>query len=323
MAPCTVGALTLRPTGNQQGGYYFYSLMTGQRLHRTHWTELPMPAKVKDRVQALARCAKAHRGLRFTGRDDNDLDALYPDDNDGSDYTLTADDNSFDVDGDLDSTPDDTSSASTAPNEDPYIPDLPAAPPLELAGVNNIPVENTGVDEAHNNPDENNPDKNAGVDEDHIETTGMDENRTDLEEYVQELESVLDNKISDILEPTNDDGAEADTIRAGATREQATADVPQPGSDGDSDDDSDDDDDALLPKLRKKRAPTYGHLKGRDGNGSLPTIARPQEFRTGKHHAYIILQSIIMTQYNLKQGIKKFGDKGKEVVLTKLQQLYD
>jgi hypothetical protein len=52
-------------------------------------------------------------------------------------------------------------------------------------------------------------------------------------------------------------------------------------------------------------------------------IARPQEFRTGKHHAYVILQSIIMTQYNLKQGIKKFGDKGKQAVLTELQQLYD
>jgi hypothetical protein len=30
-----------------------------------------------------------------------------------------------------------------------------------------------------------------------------------------------------------------------------------------------------------------------------------------------------MTQYNMKQGIKKFGDKGKEAVLVELQQLYD
>ena len=30
-----------------------------------------------------------------------------------------------------------------------------------------------------------------------------------------------------------------------------------------------------------------------------------------------------MTQYNLKQGIKKFGDSGKAAVLTELQQLYD
>ena len=37
----------------------------------------------------------------------------------------------------------------------------------------------------------------------------------------------------------------------------------------------------------------------------------------------MILQSIIFTQYNLKQGIKKFGDQGKAAVLTKLQQLHD
>jgi hypothetical protein len=30
-----------------------------------------------------------------------------------------------------------------------------------------------------------------------------------------------------------------------------------------------------------------------------------------------------MTQYNLKQGIKKFGDDGKAAVMIELQQLYD
>jgi hypothetical protein len=30
-----------------------------------------------------------------------------------------------------------------------------------------------------------------------------------------------------------------------------------------------------------------------------------------------------MTQYNLKQGIKKFGDNGKAAVLVELRQLYD
>ena len=37
----------------------------------------------------------------------------------------------------------------------------------------------------------------------------------------------------------------------------------------------------------------------------------------------MILQSIILTQYNLKQGIRKFGDAGKAAVLVELQQLYD
>ena len=34
----TVGALGLHPTGNIQGGYFFFSLMTGWVLNRNHWT---------------------------------------------------------------------------------------------------------------------------------------------------------------------------------------------------------------------------------------------------------------------------------------------
>jgi hypothetical protein len=87
MTPRTIGALALRPTGNQQGGYYFYSLMSGQQLHRTHWMELPMPAEVKDRVHGLARRANAHQGLTFTDGHGNNLATLYPDDDDDdSDY---------------------------------------------------------------------------------------------------------------------------------------------------------------------------------------------------------------------------------------------
>jgi hypothetical protein len=65
----TIEALALRPTGNAQGGYYFYSLMSGQRIHRTRWTELPMPAEVQHRFHALARRANATRGLTFTDSD--------------------------------------------------------------------------------------------------------------------------------------------------------------------------------------------------------------------------------------------------------------
>jgi hypothetical protein len=82
-------------------------------------------------------------------------------------------------------------------------------------------------------------------------------------------------------------------------------------------------DDQPTTRLRRRRIPSYGHLKGREGDGSLPTVARPEEFGGRRHHANVILQSIIMTQYNLKQGIKKFDDKGKEAVLIELRQLHD
>jgi hypothetical protein len=95
MTPRAVhGALALRPTGNAQGGCYFCSLLSGQRLHRTHWTELPMPAEAKDRVHGLARRANAHRGLKFTDTEGNDLDLLFPpsDNGDDSDYDPDHDD---------------------------------------------------------------------------------------------------------------------------------------------------------------------------------------------------------------------------------------
>ena len=48
MTTMTTGALALRPTGNVQRGYYFYSLSSGRVLNHNHWTPLPMPANVID-----------------------------------------------------------------------------------------------------------------------------------------------------------------------------------------------------------------------------------------------------------------------------------
>jgi hypothetical protein len=55
MVPRTSGAIALRPTGNAQGGYVFYSLTTGRCLNRNRWTALPMPSDVIDRVHKLSR----------------------------------------------------------------------------------------------------------------------------------------------------------------------------------------------------------------------------------------------------------------------------
>jgi len=58
MAPRTTGAISLRPTGNFQGGYYFYSLNTGKHLNQYSWTELPMPAVVITRIEELSKTLK-------------------------------------------------------------------------------------------------------------------------------------------------------------------------------------------------------------------------------------------------------------------------
>ena len=63
--PRTIGALALRPTGNVQGGYLFFSLTTGKVINRMHWTPIPMPKEVIERVERMARQEHAGtRGLR-------------------------------------------------------------------------------------------------------------------------------------------------------------------------------------------------------------------------------------------------------------------
>jgi len=62
----TTGAISLQPTGNAQGGHYFMSLTTGRHLNQNHWTPLPMPQDVIDRVHTLACRSKASRNLQFT-----------------------------------------------------------------------------------------------------------------------------------------------------------------------------------------------------------------------------------------------------------------
>jgi hypothetical protein len=70
----TTGAITLRPTGNEQGGFYFMSLTTGQRLNRNHWHELPMPRDVINQVHNLARQGYAAKDLVFQFRDSAPVD---------------------------------------------------------------------------------------------------------------------------------------------------------------------------------------------------------------------------------------------------------
>ena len=71
--PRTIGALALRPTGNIQGGYFFFSLTTGKVINRMRWTTLPMPKEVINRVERMARQEHAGTTLLFEDRDHNEI----------------------------------------------------------------------------------------------------------------------------------------------------------------------------------------------------------------------------------------------------------
>ena len=96
MATRTTGALALRPTGNDQGSYYIFSLTTCRRLNRNNWTLLPMPDNVIDRVCTFCRRDQANHaaGLQIFDRDGNPIPDPAGADHDDDQYD--AEDSDFD-----------------------------------------------------------------------------------------------------------------------------------------------------------------------------------------------------------------------------------
>ena len=141
MATRTTGAIALRPTGNNQGGYYLYSLSTGKVLNRNHWTVLPMPNEVIDRVHVLARRAAAN--LTFADRDGAVIPNDDDDDDDDTDHDYVPDDDSDDDDGD-DGDDDDGYDTDNDGNV--------IDPDADVAGVYEYDNPNDGDDPNNDNP---------------------------------------------------------------------------------------------------------------------------------------------------------------------------
>ena len=80
MAPRTVSAITLRPTANTQGSFYYYSLTTGRRLIRRTYTSIHMPDEVIARVHFIATRQKNPDGFTFTRMDGTPMPIEYGDD---------------------------------------------------------------------------------------------------------------------------------------------------------------------------------------------------------------------------------------------------
>jgi hypothetical protein len=97
----TTGAIATRPTGNVQGGHWFYSLTTGRMLDRMRWTPLPMPADVIERVAALAQHSPV--SLNFT----NMRNEEYKENDDSDSDDDSADDSDYESEDDSDRDDDD------------------------------------------------------------------------------------------------------------------------------------------------------------------------------------------------------------------------
>ena len=282
MAARTVGAIAMRPTGNVQGGYWFYSLNTGRMLNRNNWTELPMPADVIQRVHAIAK-GTIH-GLLFTDRRDDEYDENYlpgPDDND-DDCEL---DNTFEgvEDEEIDAlTEDNVVAIKQEPIEDDEVTitaesiDEPEGE-LMMEETIDIPVPTNEINE-----------ETAAVEVPQVRLSDRGSNPSNAQR-IGDLQlppaairkSYINNKAPEIMK--------------GRTRHQtrnANINVVS----------------ARVPDLRSE-------LKSRQA----PGVLCPKE----QHTDHEDLEATVMTQLNMKQGIKTFGRAGVDAVQSELKQLHD
>ena len=159
MAARTIGAIALRPTGNTQGGYFFFSLTTGRVLNRGRWTSLPMPNEVIDRVHRMARQEHGNNGLLFEDRNHHPLVDPDDDGDDNSTYHPEEDDNSdVDEDDNNHDGQDDDDDDNPGPPDDPH-----EGPPDD----NNLPqaVEDhvVPIDPNEDEPEPDNVAENIGA----------------------------------------------------------------------------------------------------------------------------------------------------------------
>ena len=301
MLPRTTGAIALRPTGNAQGGHYFYSLTTGRRLNRNQWTVLPMPADVIARIHRLSRRPLAPTALEFTNRtgapllDDNMDDNMDHDDDisddDDSDFDPDVDDNSiagvYDEDNDSDNENED---GDDGDDDDDNV--------------------NANANEHNNDGDDNDvrfdDDGNNNVDEDDEDPTV---------DIIDEPNNELPNVTAVALE--ND--APAFEVANDDVNDDANDDVND-----DANDDADDMDQAEEINAEAEQIEI-------DVDAQMDAAYGP---RTGKHdlrarkprdysHMHVTLESIAMTQHSVRKGLKLFGKAGVVAVMKELVQLHE
>ena len=330
--PRTIGALALHPTGNVQGGYFFFSLTTGKVINRMRWTTIPMPKEVIDRVERMACQEHAGTTLLFEDRDHNEIPDLdQDDDDDNSDYEPNNDED----DGNDDD--DDDNNAPTNQLNEPY--EDPGTLGEEDAQQHNNEENNNEQynNEENNNENDGDNNKNNVVDENNKNDDGENGNDNIHDEYDQ-------------AEPTNDNYTARENVNAEEINDAVdynpggiTGVDPEP-----------------LPPIQVQnertqrelnwiawmgqQPPTFAgwmHAQARE-HATTNVMTEPNnstmtDFERDLFHRRVAgiqlpleyedqlttLKHTVLTQYTLKKDLQVFGPKGTEAVFSKMKQLHE
>jgi hypothetical protein len=312
----TTGAIALRPTGNRQGGYYFMSLSTGRKLTRNCWTALLLPQDMIDCVDTLGCRCHAAVDLTFAWRDgtpiadlDNDTDSVsadnsdyHPADDDSSDNSSQSGASAAGVDDDDDDDNDDfNQDAPYAGEHDEY----------------EAPNEGPNNDDA----DEAAAEAGYGANAEQEDDAGNDANAHDMDEApaieAEEAPMISDDEDDTVdaapHDPTgvddtgmNDDFAENTGVDGDSIENTGVDEANPPGHAG-------------VTKQVANIERTFDDRYGPWNNKYNLRARKPREYS----HLHPNLEHTAFTQYNVRQGLKIFGEAGAQAVVKEMKQLHD
>jgi hypothetical protein len=318
MASRTNGAIAMGPTGNAQGGYFFFNLNTGRTITRYTWTSLPMPKEVIDRVHYFANRDKAQNNLFFTRSDNTDFDGglagVDEDDND-SDYDPNDDANNEDEDDDNinDDGSDTDSDAHNNINDD-----------GSDTGSDDHDANNHQPFDANNNNIDNN-----NATEHHFDNSINDSQMNDNED----VNATANDHVIDDDEPAaqtqiarlQDSDASSTTSNDNGLDKMAGVNLPAPVPE----DIIETKPESLITTRSGRQVKRPDRLIEADVltmHGQVMTISQNDTEVLCKppyQGSQNILQAVALTQYHVKKGLKVFGKKGADAVLSELQQVHD
>ena len=313
MAPRTTGALVLCPTGNVQGGFYFYNLTTGCIISRRRGTSLPMPVEVIHVVHELAEKDKASKGIEYS---------------DGTPEMSNMDQSAVPAD----------MSGNTGPDTDDRLNDYPDSivTDSEIPGVNDEVTDSeiTGVN-----------DEVTGVND---EATGV-ETAVDSRLVIQEIQEISSGDEAMSYDSNSDSLRDivAEVGHADEYTDEYTEDLATTAADTDEVGTSEM---AEMPTTESELVP--GHMESaRDesAGAEVVDIESSMDERYGSRSRHYNLRpwhernlnrwndttlacycnsndetvdGILHSQHNIHQGLKLFGKAGEDAITTELKQLH-
>jgi hypothetical protein len=334
----TTGAIATKPTGNTQGGHWFYSLTTGRMLDRKHWTALPMPTEVITRMNLLAK--NGHIGMHFTNMRNEEYVADVDDDasesDNDSDYT---DDSSTDGDDDDYDNFIAGVNSNNLPTPDPIVVDMIAdnennqedADEISDHDNDNDPEDNENNDDQDNDHDDQDDD---GDDNDVVITPALKK----LTDYTGTLPPVIESRTRQQANESGEqllvgvDAQKSDGFVTTINRKQRrmrkkleTQFLKRRATEIKTNLKNKEKNEKRRTKLRnlriKKVSDEFGDIRDELKSKQKPGAVFPTDTCSAKRLT-ADLEAIALTQYTLKRGLKEFGNDGVVALGKEMEQLH-